>query len=172
MSILHIQIETERIRVCSGQDGRMRIIIPPKVSGELTNVIIIGMDFKEIRAVSQDREFVFVVNPNPKKSYELWIGNENTGVMMMIGSPQQESEQSTRQLVAWRNLARDLLLSLRSCLCRSAWEDAHFRMDGDDWIHSLQYTSCWRIHAWRNPNRLRWKWPRVGDTFFPMALCR
>ena len=55
MCILHIQIEAERIRFCIGRDGRIRSTVPPKVSGVHTNVIIIRLDFNEIRAVSQGR---------------------------------------------------------------------------------------------------------------------
>ena len=54
MCIRHIQIEIETIRFCRGQDGRIRIIVPPKVSGEPTNIIIIRLDFKEILAISQE----------------------------------------------------------------------------------------------------------------------
>ena len=54
--------------MCRGQDGHIRIIVPPKVSGEPTDIIIIRMDFNEIRAISQERELVIVVNPNPKES--------------------------------------------------------------------------------------------------------
>ena len=86
MCILSIRPET--IKLCRGQDGRIRITVPPKLSGERTNTILVKLDFKEVRIVSQEQELTIVVNPNPKKCDEWWIDAEGTGVMLMIGSPQ------------------------------------------------------------------------------------
>ena len=88
MCILSIRPET--IKLCRGQDGRIRITVPPKLSGEPTDAILVKLIFKEVRIVSQEQELTIVVNPNPKNCDAWWIGRDGAGVMMMIGAPRNE----------------------------------------------------------------------------------
>ena len=76
------------IKLCSGQDGRVRITVPAKPSGEHTNIITIKLDIKDIRIVTQEQDLTIVVNPDPKEYNEMWIGGEGNGVAVMTGSPQ------------------------------------------------------------------------------------
>ena len=75
------------IKLCKGQDGRVRITVLAKPSDELTKIITMKMDIKDIRSVTQAQDLTIVVNPDPKECDEWWIGGEGNGVAMMIGSP-------------------------------------------------------------------------------------
>ena len=78
------------IKLCSGQDGRVRITVPAKPSGEPTNIITIKLFIRNIRIVTQEQELTIIVNPDLKECDEWWIGGEGKGAMLMIASPQKE----------------------------------------------------------------------------------
>ena len=81
-------IRPETIKFCKGKDGRVKITVPAKLSGEPTNIITIKLYIKDVRIVTQEQDLTIVVNPDPKECDELWIGCEGNGVAVTIGSPQ------------------------------------------------------------------------------------
>ena len=78
------------IKLCNGHDGRVRITVPAKPSGEPTNIITIKLDINYIRIDTHAQDLTIVVRPDPKECDEWWIGGEGTGAMLMIGSQQRE----------------------------------------------------------------------------------
>ena len=59
-------IRPETIKLCIGQDGRIRVTVPQKLSGETTNTILVKLDFKEVRIISQEQELTICCEPQSK----------------------------------------------------------------------------------------------------------
>ena len=75
------------IKLCKGQDGRVRITVPATPFGEPTQIITMKFDIKDTRIVTQEQDLTVVVKLDPTEYDECWIGGEGNGVAMMIGSP-------------------------------------------------------------------------------------
>lgn len=54
------------IKLCKGQDGRVRITVPAKPSGVPTTIITITLDIKDIRIVTHEQDLTIVCKPRSK----------------------------------------------------------------------------------------------------------